>query len=167
VRKDAARGIDRALHGELQALCGAGAPWVAERVDAFVAPWYPFARVKRSSAGEKGASSNYVVGDPLAGMLPEEIGEMVQGFYARLEEDLRSGGSGGGRRKASEASYHEGEDEKGKDEKEAWVLEVLGNVERAICMLFFDRWVAFLCSCGRRDIELCVFSKTVRAADFG
>ncbi|KAJ7920681.1 hypothetical protein B0H13DRAFT_1867405 [Mycena leptocephala] len=142
VRKDAARGIDRALHGELQALCGAGAPWVAERVDAFVAPWYPFARVKRSSAGEKGASSNYVVGDPLAGMLPEEIGEMVQGFYARLEEDLRSGGSGGGRRKASEASHHEGEDEKGKDEKEAWVLEVLGNVERAICMLFFDRLFA-------------------------
>ncbi|KAJ6562497.1 hypothetical protein B0H19DRAFT_1144755 [Mycena capillaripes] len=139
VRKDAARAIDRALRSELHALCG-GAPWVAERVDTFVAPWYPFARVKRGTAGEKGASgsSNYIVGDPLAGMLPEEIGEMVQGFYAKLEEDLRAGG---GRRKASEAS-HDGEDEKEKDEKEAWVVEVLGSVERAICTLFFDRLFA-------------------------
>ncbi|KAJ6511522.1 hypothetical protein C8R47DRAFT_1034702 [Mycena vitilis] len=139
VRKDAARSIDRALRAELHTLCGAP-PWVAERVDAFVAPWYPFARVKRGTAGEKGAggvvgSSNYVVGDPLAGMLPEEIGDMVQGFYAKLEEDLRAGS---GRRKASEAS-HDGEDEKGKEEKEAWVTEVLGCVERALCVLFFDR----------------------------
>ncbi|KAF8178203.1 hypothetical protein K438DRAFT_1908525 [Mycena galopus ATCC 62051] len=140
VRKDAARTIDKALRGELHALCSMGGapPWVAERVDAFVAPWYPFARVRRPS--EKGGSRDYVVGDPLAGMLPEEIGEMVQGFYAKLEEDLRSGGSGGGggRRKPSEAS-HEVEDEKEKEEKEALVSEVLGNVERAICMLFFDR----------------------------
>ncbi|KAJ7121022.1 hypothetical protein C8R44DRAFT_853344 [Mycena epipterygia] len=135
VRKDAARAIDRALRAELHTQCGAP-PWVAERVDAFVAPWYPFMRTKRGTAGEKGAgSSNYVVGDPLAGMLPEEIGEMVQGFYAKMEDDLRSGG---GRRKASEAS-HDGEDEKEKEEKEAWVLEVLGCVERAICVLFFDR----------------------------
>ncbi|KAJ6591269.1 hypothetical protein DFH09DRAFT_1139158 [Mycena vulgaris] len=135
VRKDVARAIDRALRGELHTHCGAP-PWVAERVDAFVAPWYPFNRVKRGGAGEKGAGgSNYLVGDPLAGMLPDEIGDMVQGFYAKLEEDLRAGG---GRRKASEAS-HDGEDEKGKEEKEAWVLEVLGCVERAICVLFFDR----------------------------
>ncbi|KAJ7481797.1 hypothetical protein FB451DRAFT_1237212 [Mycena latifolia] len=136
IRKDAARAIDRALRGELHTYCGAP-PWVAERVDAFVAPWYPFTRVKRGGGGEKGAgsSSNYLVGDPLAGMLPEEIGEMVQGFYAKLEEDLRAGGA---RRKASEAS-HDGEDEKEKEEKETWVLEVLGCVERAICVLFFDR----------------------------
>ncbi|KAJ7248176.1 hypothetical protein B0H12DRAFT_1124170 [Mycena haematopus] len=139
VRKDAARAIDKALRGELHALCTAnGAPsWVAERIDTFVAPWYPFAHVKRSSEKSSVGSSgsrDYVVGDPLAGMLPEEIGEMVQGFYAKLEEDLRSGG----KRKASEAS-HDGEDEKEKEEREALVGEVLGNVERAICMLFYDR----------------------------
>ncbi|KAJ7076454.1 hypothetical protein B0H15DRAFT_594689 [Mycena belliarum] len=136
VRKDVARAIDRALRGELHTYCAAPL-WVAERIDAFVAPWYPFTRVKRGGVGEKGAgsSSNYLVGDPLAGMLPEEIGEMVQGFYAKLEEDLRAGG---GRRKASEAS-HDGDDEKGKEEKDAWVLEVLGCVERTICVLFFDR----------------------------
>ncbi|KAF7342115.1 VPS9 domain-containing protein [Mycena venus] len=145
VRKDAARAIDKALRGELHALCtvGGAPPWVPERVEAFVAPWYPFARVKRAS--EKGSvssssgSRDYVVGDPLAGMLPEEIGEMVQGFYAKLEEDLRAGGNG--RRKAGEAS-HDGEDEKEKEEKEALISEVLGNVERSICMLFFDRLFA-------------------------
>jgi hypothetical protein len=123
-----------------------GAPqWVPERVDLFVAPWYPFARVKRANdKGSGGSSGNrdYVVGNPLAGMLPEEIGEMVQGFYAKLEEDLRAGG--GGRRKASEASHHDGEDEKEKEEKEVLVREVLGNVERSICMLFFDRWASTL-----------------------
>ncbi|KAJ7081541.1 hypothetical protein C8R43DRAFT_1245161 [Mycena crocata] len=135
VRKDVARAIDRALRTELHTQCGAP-PWVADRVDAFVTPWYPFTRVKRGGNGEKsGSSSSYLVGDPLAGMLPEEIGEMVQGFYAKLEDDLRAGG---GRRKASEAS-HDGEDEKGKEEKEAWVLEILASVERAICVLFFDR----------------------------
>ncbi|KAJ7443948.1 hypothetical protein B0H11DRAFT_2162781 [Mycena galericulata] len=143
VRKDAARAVARALHAELQAACG-GPPWVAERVDAFVAPWYPFARVRGDGAGG-GGGSNYVVGDPLAGMLPEEIGEMVQGFYAKLEEDLRADRHAhGGRRKASEASTGgEGEfDEKGKEEKEkedAWVHDVLACVERAICVLFFDR----------------------------
>ncbi|KAJ7026588.1 hypothetical protein C8F04DRAFT_107931 [Mycena alexandri] len=138
VRKDAARAIDRALRGELHTLCGTGGapPWVAERVDAFVAPWYPFARVKRTNNNEKAGGSNYVVGDPLAGMLPEEIGEMVQGFYAKLEEDLRA------RRKPSESSHHDDEDEKGKEEKDEWVREVLGSVERAICMLFFDRLFA-------------------------
>ncbi|KAJ7768683.1 hypothetical protein DFH07DRAFT_902521 [Mycena maculata] len=140
VRKDAARAIDRALRAELHAACGAP-PWVAERVDAFVAPWYPFTRLRRGGGGgsvsEKGGGSNYVIGDPLAGMLPDEIGEMVQGFYVKLEEDLRAGGHNG-RRKASETS-HETEDEKEKEEKEAWVLEVLGCVERAICVLFFDR----------------------------
>ncbi|KAJ7165105.1 hypothetical protein C8R46DRAFT_304496 [Mycena filopes] len=142
LRKDTARAIDRALRGELHTLCGVGGapPWVAERVDAFVAPWYPFARLKRSSNNEKaGSSSNYVVGDPLAGMLPEEIGEMVQGFYAKLEEDLRVGG---GRRKPSESSHHDAEDEKGREEKDEWVREVLGAVERAICTLFFDRLFA-------------------------
>ncbi|KAJ7701926.1 hypothetical protein B0H17DRAFT_168152 [Mycena rosella] len=140
VRKDAARAIARSLRAELHTYCAAP-PWVAERVDAFVAPWYPFTRVKRGGAGEKGAgsssssSSNYLVGDPLAGMLPEEIGEMVQGFYAKLEEDLRAGGV---RRKPSEAS-HDAEDEKEKEGKDAWVLEVLECVERAICVLFFDR----------------------------
>ncbi|KAJ7726927.1 hypothetical protein B0H16DRAFT_1591785 [Mycena metata] len=111
VRKDAARAIDRALRGELHTLCGTGSapPWVAERVDAFVAPWYPFARLKRSSNNnEKSSGSNYVVGDPLAGMLPEEIGEM-------LEEDLRA------KRKPSESSHHDAEDEKGKEEKDEWV----------------------------------------------
>ncbi|KAK7019956.1 VPS9 domain-containing protein [Favolaschia claudopus] len=143
IRKDTARAIDRALRGELHSLCttGGAPPWVAERVDAFVAPWYPFARVKRASekggSVSAGGSKDYVVGDPLSGMLPEEIGEMVQGFYAKLEQDLRSGG----RRKASETS-HEGEDEKEREEKEALVSEVLGNVERAICMLFFDRLFA-------------------------
>ncbi|KAJ6481877.1 hypothetical protein C8R45DRAFT_314006 [Mycena sanguinolenta] len=141
VRRDVARAIDKTMRGELHALCtvGGAAPWIAERVDAFVAPWYPFRRVKRSSEkGSVGSSSgigDYVVGDPLGGMLPEEIGEMVQGFYAKLEEDLRSGGGGGGKRKASD----DGEDEKEKEEKEALVGEVLSNVERAICMLFFDR----------------------------
>ncbi|KAJ6614678.1 hypothetical protein B0H10DRAFT_2044325 [Mycena sp. CBHHK59/15] len=136
VHKDVARAIDRALRGELHAQCGAP-PWVAERVDAFVAPWYPFTRVKRGgSGGEKGSgNSTYVVGDPLAGMLPEEIGEMVQGFYAKLEEDLRAGG---GRRKEREPNG-DGEDEREKEEKEGWVLEVLSSVERAICVLFFDR----------------------------
>ncbi|KAJ7798860.1 hypothetical protein B0H14DRAFT_3886322 [Mycena olivaceomarginata] len=124
---------------------GGAPPWVPERVDAFVAPWYPFVRVKRANEKRPGGSSgnrDYIVGNPLAGMLPEEIGEMVQGFYAKLEEDLRAGG--GGRRKASKASHHNGEDEKEKEkeEKEALVREVLGNVERSICMLFFDRLFA-------------------------
>ncbi|KAJ7628718.1 hypothetical protein FB45DRAFT_43419 [Roridomyces roridus] len=137
VRKDVARAIDRTLRAELHAACGAP-PWVAERVDTFVAPWYPFSRIRRGGdkSGSNNSSSNYVVGDPLAGMAPEEIGEMVQGFYAKLEEDLRVGGISG-RRKASEAS--ETEDEKEKEEKEAWIHEVLTCVERTICVLFFDR----------------------------
>ncbi|KAJ7216388.1 hypothetical protein GGX14DRAFT_358898 [Mycena pura] len=146
VRRDAARAVDRALRAELHMHCAGAPPWVAERADAFVAPWYPFARVKRrggsggAGAGEKGAgfTDSFVVGDPLAGMLPEEIGEMVQGFYAKLEEDLRNGG---GRRKAGEVN-HEAEDEKEKEEKETRVHEVLESVERAICGLFFDRLFA-------------------------
>ncbi|KAF7292828.1 VPS9 domain-containing protein [Mycena indigotica] len=133
IRRDIAKSIDRALRAELHACCGSP-PWVAERVDAFVAPWYPFSRVK-SGGSEKGTLS-FVVGDPLAGMLPDEIGEMVQGFYAKLEDDLRIGG---GRRKASDTS-HDGElHEKDQEEKESWIREVLASVERAICVLFFDR----------------------------
>ncbi|KAJ7057111.1 hypothetical protein C8F01DRAFT_1061395 [Mycena amicta] len=135
VRKDVARAVDRALRAELHACCGS-LPWVAERVDAFVAPWYPFSRVKRSGAGDKGTVS-FVVGDPLAGMLPEEIGDMVQGFYAKLEEDLRNGS--GARRKASEETEL---NEKELEEKEAWIREVLASAERAICVLFFDRLFA-------------------------
>jgi hypothetical protein len=103
-------------------------------VDAFVAPWFPFTRVKRNSGGEKGGSSSYVVGDPLAGMLPDEIGEMVQGFYVKLEEDLRASG---GKKREREASG-DGEDEE-KEGKEEMILEVLASVERAICGSFFDR----------------------------
>ncbi|KAF7329907.1 VPS9 domain-containing protein [Mycena kentingensis (nom. inval.)] len=140
VRRDVARSVDRALRSELHAACSTGPPWLAERVDAFVAPWYPFSRVKRTGGGGGGEKGSYslVVGDPLAGMLPDEIGEMVQGFYAKLEDDLRNGG----RRKPSEAS-HDGEtSEKEQEEKEAWIRDVLGSVERTICVLFFDRLFA-------------------------
>ncbi|KAF7366362.1 VPS9 domain-containing protein [Mycena sanguinolenta] len=142
VRRDVARAIDKTMRGELHALCtvGGAPPWVAERVDTFVAPWYPFRRVKRSSEKGSVGSSNgigdYVVGDPLGGMLPEEIGEMVQGFYVKLEEDLRSGGSG--RRKASEASHHDGEDEKEKEEKEALVGEASTRVSLSQNWVFMD-----------------------------
>ncbi|KAF7319401.1 VPS9 domain-containing protein [Mycena chlorophos] len=137
VRKDVARAVDRALRAEIHACCSSP-PWVAERVDSFVAPWYPFTRVKRSGGGGDKGTVNFVVGDPLGGMQPEEIGEMVQGFYAKLEDDLRNGG---GRRKASEASEAE-LSEKEQEDKEASIREVLATVEQAICGLFFDRLFA-------------------------
>ncbi|CAK5273819.1 unnamed protein product [Mycena citricolor] len=128
VRKDVARSIEKALRTEIHSI---SPPWVAERVDTFVNPWYPFKRVKRgsdTSSTSNNGSTNYVVGDPLAGMLPEEIGEMVQGFYARLEEDFTS------RRKSSD------EENADLDEKEKEELQqVLAQVERAISVLFFDR----------------------------
>ncbi|KAJ7846036.1 hypothetical protein B0H14DRAFT_3138909 [Mycena olivaceomarginata] len=136
-RQGAAGRVARAVHHGRRAAVGAGA---RRRLCGTVVPLRARQASERERVRGQQRKQGLRRGESAGRMLPEEIGEMVQGFYAKLEEDLRAGG--GGRRKASEASHHDGEDEKEKEEKEALVREVLGNVERSICMLFFDRLFA-------------------------
>jgi len=132
VRNTVVKDISRALTAEIKE-CLTGLPnWIIDKTLAFTASLYPFAKptplpVKRTSNKA-----------PLVPDLtnPLTASDTFQEFYASIEDQLREHAHRASFDERAADAPHVNEDER--------IKQVVERVERAVCALFYDQWVAIL-----------------------
>ncbi len=162
MRKDIGKEINKTIRAELKAALReatkhrsvAVPSWITERIHDLTIDWYPFIKARSHSSANKNISTEkstkdfggqgYVVNSIEENL--EDLAELIQDFFASLEQDMRLSGEPFAWKRKERGSDSEAEDE---SEREKWeqekleseekIREVMEMVERMIAWLFYDR----------------------------
>ena len=153
VRKDVGKEINKTIRAELKAALrestkhgSVAAPsWISERIHDLTVDWYPFIKnISTEKSTKDFAGKGYVV-NPIEAS-PEDLAELIQDFFASLEQDMRLAGEPFTWKRKERGSDSEAE---GESEREKWeqdklesegkIREVMELVECIVAWLFYDR----------------------------
>ncbi|KAG8733291.1 hypothetical protein FRC11_007406 [Ceratobasidium sp. 423] len=132
-RSAIAKDATRAIKGEIKSILGVqGVPsWVKDRVIAFVNPLLPIPKASRrmSNSGKT----------PTPDMTsPQACSDSIQYFLSGLEDELLAY-FGNKRKEDPGVDEKAATDRADNEEKDRKMREVMEKVERAVCVLFYDR----------------------------
>lgn len=127
--------------------------WVAERIHDLTTDWYPFIKARSNRSISKDVSSEKSTKDfggqgNIVNSIEEnleDISELVQDFFASLEQDMRLAGETftSKRKERGTDSELESESEREQDklESERKIRKVMEMVECMITWVFYDRYI--------------------------
>ncbi|KAJ1306842.1 hypothetical protein OPQ81_007827 [Rhizoctonia solani] len=133
-RAAVAKDATRAIKGEIKSILGVqGVPsWVKDRVIAFVNPLLPIPKASRrmSSGGSKTPTPDMTS--------PQACSDSIQYFLSGMEDELFAY-FGSKRKEDPSVDEKAATDRADNEERDRKMREVMEKVERAVCVLFYDR----------------------------